>query len=76
MIKKGQATLEFALVFIIVAFLIIGLLFLWRWSKDNIGARWGAFESQRVKAGTKGTAGQPAVPYYAPSPGEPQYLNR
>jgi hypothetical protein len=76
MIKKGQAILEFALIFIIAAALILGLLSLWRWSKDNILARWGAFESQRVKAGTKGSAGTPEVPFWAGSPGEPKYLSK
>ena len=76
MIKKGQSILEFSLVFIIVAFLIIGLLVLWSWSRDNIGRRWGAFEGSRVHAGTKETAGTPEVPFNALPPGEPNYLSR
>ena len=76
MIKKGQATLEFALVFIIVAALILGLLFLWEWSKTNINWRQGAFEKDRVKAGTKTSAGQPPVSFYAGPPGEPNYLSK
>jgi len=74
MTRKAQATLEFALVFVIVAFLIMGLLGLWRWSKDNMGARQGAFENSRVSAGTKTSPGQPEVSFYAGSPGEPQML--
>ena len=75
MTRKAQATLEFALVFIIVAALILGLLSLWKWSKDNILTRWGLYEIQRKDAGTKAFPGQPEVPFYAGPPGEPKYLN-
>lgn len=74
--KQGQSILEFSLIFIIVAVLILGLLSLWKWSKDNILARTGAFESQRVGAGKKGSAGLPEVPFKAGSPGKPNYLMR
>jgi hypothetical protein len=76
MMKKGQSTLEFALVFILAGFLILGLIGLWNWSKNNIPARWGAFEGSRVAAGTKASAGEPEVPYWAPSPADPKYLSR
>ena len=76
MIRKGQATLEFALIFIIVAALILGLLVLWKWSKDNIPSRQGEFEGTRVEAGKKLTPGKPEVPFNASSPGEPNYLSR
>lgn len=75
MINKGQAVLEFALVFIIVTALIAGLLSLWEWSNSNIPARQEAFEDTRVQAGSKGSAGQPAMPFEASSPPEP-YLFR
>jgi len=74
--KKAQAILEFSLVFIITAVLILGVLVLWQWSKDNIPARQGAFESTRVVAGKKASPGKPEVPYSAPVPGEPKYLNK
>ncbi|MDO8489130.1 MAG: hypothetical protein Q7S42_03355 [Candidatus Omnitrophota bacterium] len=75
MIKKGQAILEFALVFIIVTALIAGLLSLWEWSNSNIPSRQEAFEDTRVEAGSKSSAGQPAIPFNANSPPEP-YLFR
>ncbi len=73
--KKGQAILEFALSFIIIAALIAGLLTLWEWSKNNIGARQGAFEGTRVAAGSIGSPGQPPVPFHAGSPPEPYMLD-
>ena len=76
MIRKGQAILEFALTFIILAALILGLLYLWQWSKNNISARQGAFEGTRVEAGSETSPGQPAVPFSASSPGEPYLFNR
>jgi hypothetical protein len=76
MIRKGQSTLEFSLIFIITAFLIVGLLVLWGWSRDNISARWGAFETSRITAGTKASAGIPEVPFNASNPPEPQMLHR
>ena len=76
MIKKAQATLEFALIFIIVVALILGLLVLWKWSKDNIPIRQGAFEISRVAAGTKTTAGKPEVYSGVDSPPEPKQMLR
>jgi Tfp pilus assembly protein PilX len=76
MTKQGQATLEFTLVFIVVVALIMGLLTLWGWSKNNISSRQSAFEGTRVQAGTKESAGVPEVPFNANSPGEPRYLSR
>ncbi|MFA6350429.1 MAG: hypothetical protein WCY12_05865 [Candidatus Omnitrophota bacterium] len=63
--KKAQATLEFTLIFIVMAALIAGLLNLWAWSKNQIGARQGSYEGTRVEAGSKGSPGEPAVPYGA-----------
>ena len=74
MTRQAQATLEFALVFIIIAALILGLLSLWAWSKNNIGGRWGAFEDTRVQAGTKASPGEPPTPFHAVSPAEPRLL--
>ena len=74
MIKKGQSMLEFGLIFVIAAALIMGLLFLWGWSKDNLPARQDAFEDTRLNAGTKGSAGDPEISYNATSPKEPRYL--
>ncbi|MCX5698279.1 MAG: hypothetical protein NTX01_01070 [Candidatus Omnitrophica bacterium] len=65
MIKKGQSILEFALIFIIVTALIMGLLALWSWSKNNILARQGEFESTRMQAGSKDHPGEPAAPFVA-----------
>ena len=76
MTNKGQATLEFALVFIIAAALILGLLSLGRWSRDNITARQSAFESSRVRAGSKDSPGEPAIPFEAKSPDEPYLFKR
>lgn len=75
MIKKAQATLEFALAFIIMVALIAGLLNLWSWSKNNIGARQAAYEDSRVQAGSKDSPGEPATPYEAsPITDEQTYL--
>ncbi|MCX5693765.1 MAG: hypothetical protein NT014_01325 [Candidatus Omnitrophica bacterium] len=65
MIRKGQATLEFTLAFIIMVALIAGLLNLWSWSNSQIGGRQGSFEGSRVAAGSKDSPGEPAVPYGA-----------
>ena len=65
MIRKGQSILEFALIFIIVAALILGLLALWAWSRDNITARQGAYEGTRAQAGKKGSSGEPAISFKA-----------
>lgn len=66
--------MEFSLVFLMVAALIIGILGLWEWSKNNIPSRQGAFEGTRIGAGTKDSPGVPEVPFNADSPGEPGML--
>ena len=53
--RKGQATLEFTLIFIITAALLVGLLGLWRWSSDKIIKRQIDYNTTRVQAGS--TAG-------------------
>jgi hypothetical protein len=77
--KRAQAILEFCLMFIIAAALILGLMGLWRWSRDNIPARQGAFEGSRVTAGKKATPGSPEpydTVFHAGTPGEPHYLHQ
>jgi hypothetical protein len=79
MIRKAQATLEFTLVFIISAVLIMGLLRLWRWSHNNISLRQSAYEGSRVEAGKIASPGQPEVAYDAtatPFTNERIYLQR
>lgn len=77
MIRKGQATLEFSLIFIIVAFLIMGLIALWKWSEQQIPDRQGAYEGTRISAGKKDTPGTPepdGTVFQAKEPPEPNYL--
>jgi len=59
--KKAQATLEFSLIFIIIVALIAGILNLWTWSHNQIGARQGAYEDSRVAAGSKASPGKPST---------------
>jgi len=76
-IRKAQATLEFTLIFIISAVLIMGLLNLWKWSKDNISRRQSAYEDSRVTAGKMASPGQPEVSYdatYTPITDSQTYL--
>lgn len=65
MVKKGQAALEFALAFIIMAALIMGLVNLWAWSKNQLSARQSAYEASRVTAGSKDYSGNPTDYYNA-----------
>jgi len=65
LIRKGQSILEFVLIFIIVAVLILGLLALWGWSRNNIPARQVKYEGTRVQAGSKSSSGEPAIPFKA-----------
>jgi hypothetical protein len=77
--RKAQAILEFCLMFIIAAALILGFLGLWRWSKQNIPNRQGAYDISRVTAGKKATPGSPepkGTVYSAPTPPEPYYLHQ
>jgi hypothetical protein len=53
MINRAQATLEFTVVFIIIAFLLIGMLSLWKWSSDRIVKRQLNYNDNRITAGTK-----------------------
>jgi hypothetical protein len=74
MITKGQAILEFVLVFIIITFLVMGLLGLWRWSHDLIPAREVWFEGTRIEAGKKDSPGVPEVIGNPEPPPDPSYL--
>ena len=58
MINKGQATLEFTLIFVIMVALTLGLLGLWKWSSDNIVKRQLEYNKTRVEAGST-TPGAP-----------------
>lgn len=73
MTRKAQAILEFALAFIIMVALIMGLLYLGTWSADNIRLRQAAFEESRVQAGSNNTPGEPLIPFNATAP-EEHYL--
>lgn len=52
MIKKAQATLEFTLIFVLMAALLMGLIGLWKWSSDNIIRRQLNYNTTRVGAGS------------------------
>ncbi|MFA5311072.1 MAG: hypothetical protein WC355_02030 [Candidatus Omnitrophota bacterium] len=56
--RKAQATLEFTLIFVIIAVLIFGLLTFWKWSSDNIVKRQVRYNQTRVQAGST-TPGEP-----------------
>jgi hypothetical protein len=58
MINKAQATLEFTLIFVIMAALVMGLLGLWKWSNDNIVKRQLDYNTTRITAGSA-TPGAP-----------------
>jgi len=55
--NTGQATLEFTLIFVIMVFLLMGLLGLWKWSSDNIIKRQVAYNGSRVGAGSTNRGG-------------------
>lgn len=57
--STGQATLEFTLIFVIMAALLMGLLGLWKWSSDNIIKRQVDYNEHRVAAGSITTPGIP-----------------
>jgi hypothetical protein len=60
---KAQVTIEFVLIFVTMVFLILGMLWLWKWSSDNIILRQIRYNADRVRAGTSDTAGNPEKPY-------------
>ena len=60
MINKAQATLEFTLIFVIMAALLMGLLGLWKWSSDSIIQRQLRYNATRLEAGSK-TPGEPSA---------------
>jgi hypothetical protein len=48
--------LEFAVVFVMAVFLLVGMLSLWKWSSDRIIQRQILYNDSRVKAGTRSPA--------------------
>lgn len=62
---KGQVTLEFTLVFIIMIALLAGLLSLWKWSSDNIVKRQLDYNSTREAAGSIAPGEEPPATYEA-----------
>jgi hypothetical protein len=65
MISRGQATLEFSLIFIIMVALLFGLLGLWKWSSDNIIKRQLRYNETRIQAGSRTSPGEPGKPFTA-----------
>lgn len=49
---RAQATLEFTLMFVVLAVLLMGLLGLWKWSSDNIVKRQQSYNATRLQAGS------------------------
>ncbi len=68
--NKAQATLEFALAWIIVIVLIAGFLRIAQWSSSHLSARQSEFEATRVAAGSKSSPGEPRIVYQAPAMGD------
>ena len=65
MIKKGQVTLEFALIFVIMIALLAGLISLWKWSSDNIIRRQIDYNATRQTAGSINPGGEMPAKYEA-----------
>lgn len=65
MTVKAQVTLEFILVFVIMVFLLMGLLSLWKWSSDNIIRRQMNYNSTRIEAGKIAAGDEPPATYEA-----------
>lgn len=72
MISRGQATLEFTLIFVIMVALLFGLLGLWKWSSDNIIRRQLEYNAGRVSAGST-TPGLPEKSSETPAIQESQF---
>ena len=49
--NKAQATLEFTLVFVIIAVLLLGMLSIWKPASDSIVKRQIGYNKSRVTAG-------------------------
>lgn len=64
--NNGQSTIEFTLIFVIIAALVIGLLSIWKWSVNNIVVRQQSYNSQRLGAGSS-SPGSPEIAYTAPN---------
>jgi len=69
--NKGQATLEFALVFVVIVVLLLGMISTWKPASDSIVRRQIGYNNSRVSAGTGPptydnmgvTAGFPGMPH-------------
>ena len=57
---KAQAILEFTVIFVIMAALVMGLLHLWQWSSSNIVMRQKRYNSTRLQAGSSSSPGEPS----------------
>ncbi|MCM8792478.1 MAG: hypothetical protein NC826_05010 [Candidatus Omnitrophica bacterium] len=60
--RAGQVTLEIALVFMAVVFLLIGILRIWLWSNYNIVKSESKYNESRLRAGSQD------YPGYMPTP--------
>lgn len=56
--NSAQATLEFTIIFIIMAALLFGFINMWKWSSDNIIQRQVRYNATRLQAGSS-TPGEP-----------------
>ena len=50
--QKAQATLEFTVMFVIMAVLLLGLIGMWKWSAGNLVLRQKAYNATRISAGS------------------------
>lgn len=64
--KKGQSSLEVALIFIIIVLLIGGITKIWIWSNNQIVERQLSYNGQRVRAGTSSDTYTLLMPDYTP----------
>jgi hypothetical protein len=66
--KKGQSTLELAVVFISMILLMGGMIKIWFWSNNQIVERQLRYNATRVAAGQPlGTGYTPVWPVYTPA---------
>lgn len=64
--KKGQSTLETALVFIMVILLVGGIVNIWFWANNQIVQRQLRYNATRVSAGTATDTYKLNWPVYSP----------
>lgn len=60
--QAGQATLEFTIMFIAAAILLVGLTSLWKISSNKIPSRQASYNNTRLQAGSS-SPGEPTVSY-------------